>query len=142
MYQQTIKYGAVFVAYLYGNEIKDTIQSLYTYLESFVVKELIIIPDDNPQLSFAIKQFIQESGIIDHVLLATDGTMRPNYKVAPGNYVIPTNYGTMYFNITNDEIKIRSQYFGTIDSIQNFLNATYSYYCSSDRTTMFFTSDD
>lgn len=138
----SIKYTSSFLvtalAYSYSNEIKNIIIYTCTYIYEKTQNRIIIKTEENPKCAFAIREKILESIPKGRKLVANDGVKQPNYRTANGSY----NVDGIKIIISQDEIILSTNFLNSIDGIKNFMNKTYGEYCSSDKTIVFFTSDE
>lgn len=129
---------------LFHHEILNTIKNVFNFCCNHIKKQITINPQTDPKCAFAvriklenyIKQYKKK-----HQLLVTDGIKEPVYKLAPGKYSV-CEKGWKWINIKIDDNKIiLYSYFNSFENIKKFISDAYISHCSSDKITVFFTSE-
>ena len=134
--------GGVLV-YMYREELKQLLMCTCQYIIDYFCCIITIKHRTNEKLIYAINQELNDVfGLTTKKKIATDGLIKPNYKIANGQYKLCHNNKNIYLDISDDTTKLWVYGFSTdISFLQNYMDSIYQKYSTTENVIIYYTSE-
>lgn len=127
--------------YTYQSEIKQFVSATCKYIADQIESKIVIYSQHNEKLTYAIRSELSNLiGSESKSYIATDGLIKPNYKINNGSHKIMYQNFPIWITVQDDQIKIVS-YFIHIDVLKTFVDDIYTKHSTTENVLVFYLLD-
>ena len=129
------------ILYLYRDEIKNFLSSIYECMLSYISCSLVIDKSINHKITYAITKELEEIYINKVTTLSIgDGNNKPMYKLVNGYYYIKKDGKKYCIHIMDDKIEIFA-YFVSIETMKDVFDQIYQKHITTTNVLTFYLSE-